>query len=45
MEAIIREKSEATKKVARTKDKESVAVLYEVLMKDTSTMSKEQHKK
>ena len=45
MEAAIREKSEATKKVAEAKDKESVAVLYKIPMKDTSTMSEEQHKK
>ena len=45
MEAAIREKSEATKKVVEAKVKESETVLYEILMKDTSTISEEQHKK
>ncbi|KAG4969535.1 hypothetical protein JHK82_035232 [Glycine max] len=45
MEAVIREKSEATKKVVEAKVKEREKVLYEILMKDTSTISEEQHKK
>lgn len=45
MEATIREEIVATKKLAKKKEMKNVTLLYEILMKDTSTMSKEQYKK
>ena len=39
MEAAIREKTIVTQKLAEAKEIENVAVLYEILMKDTSTLS------